>query len=84
MEDDLKKRIVTCALRMFVMDDTADSYERRLRYEEDPMARASLSVEYARARAEALAVAVDGDQQIASRDEPESVQFPVHANARLR
>lgn len=55
MEDDLKKRIVTSALRMFVMDDTADSYERKLRYEEDPMARASLSVEYARARAEALA-----------------------------
>lgn len=55
MEDELKKRIVTCALRMFVMDDTADSYERGLRYEEDPMARASLSVEYARARAEALA-----------------------------
>lgn len=55
MENDLKKIIVSCALRMFVMDDTADSYERRLRYEEDPMARAILTVECARARAESFA-----------------------------
>lgn len=55
MEDSLKRTVVSCALRMFVMDDAADSYERRLRYEEDPMTRASLSVECARARAEALA-----------------------------
>lgn len=55
MEDDLKKLIVSCALRMFVMDDTADGYDRKLRYEEDPMARSVLNMQYSRARSEALA-----------------------------
>lgn len=55
MENDLTKTIVSCALRMFVMDDTADGYDRKLRYEEDPMARSVLNMQYSRARSEALA-----------------------------
>ena len=55
MENDLTKKIASCALRMFLMDDTADGYDRKLRYEEDPMARARLNMEYSRARSESLA-----------------------------